>query len=87
VEKVCNPFCILAPCFAYVVLVAFSFILDVEGGEMDVPESAENVLPLPDISQVLKKKEIELEKARIEEEKEDEKVRIKKTDRKAFLKV
>jgi hypothetical protein len=55
--------------------------------KVDVPQSTDNALPLPDISEVLKKKEMEEELARIEEEKEDDMVKIKRTDRKAFLKV
>ena len=55
--------------------------------EMPAPQSTDNALPLPNISQVLKKKELEEELARIAEEKEENKVKIKRTDRKAFLKV
>jgi hypothetical protein len=44
-------------------------------------------IPLPDIKQALKKKAMEEELARIEEEKEEEKVRIKRTDKAAFAKV
>jgi hypothetical protein len=51
------------------------------------PEGDSTAIPLPDIKQVLRKKEIEEEMARIEEEEEETKVRIKRTDRKAMAKV
>lgn len=44
-------------------------------------------IPLPDIKQVLRKKFMEEELTRIEEEKEDETVKIKRTDRKAMARV
>jgi hypothetical protein len=62
-----------------------NFSFDVESEDESQP--IDNALPLPDISEVLKKKEMEEELARIEEEKEDDMVKIKRTDRKAFLKV
>lgn len=44
-------------------------------------------IPLPDIKQVLRKKFMEEELSRIEEEQEDQQVKIKRTDRKALLRV
>lgn len=44
-------------------------------------------IPLPDISEVKKRKQIEEELKRYEEEKEDQKVRIKRTDKEAFRRV
>jgi hypothetical protein len=61
------------------------------GAEADeaTPESAADstAYPLPDIKQVLKKKEIEEEQARIEEEKEASIPKIKRSDKKALVKV
>jgi hypothetical protein len=45
------------------------------------------MIPLPDIKEVLKKKELEEELARIEEEQAETKVKIKRSDRKALAKV
>ena len=45
------------------------------------------MIPLPDIKEVLKKKEIEEEMARMEEEQAETKVKIKRSDRKALAKV
>jgi hypothetical protein len=50
-------------------------------------EDTGGAIPLPDIKQALKKKEMEEEIARFEEEKEVNKVRIKRTDKEAFRKV
>ena len=49
------------------------------------PGSAE-AIPLPDIKEMLKKKEEE-ERARIEEQKLKEKSRIKRSDKEAFTRV
>jgi hypothetical protein len=52
-----------------------------------LPESGGAAIPLPDIKQALRKKEMEEEQARIEEEEEETKVRIKRTDKKAMARV
>ena len=44
-------------------------------------------IPLPDIKEVLRKKELEEEMARIEEDEEASKVRINRKDRKALARV
>jgi hypothetical protein len=54
------------------------------GAEMEAESGA---IPLPDIKQVLRKKFMEEEITRIEEEQEDKTVKIKRTDRKAMLRV
>lgn len=54
---------------------------------MASPQQTDNAIPLPDIKEVLKKKEMEQELARIEEEDDEQKVKIKRGDRKALLKV
>ena len=51
------------------------------------PQEAEGAIPLPDIKEALKKKEMEEELARMEEEKEASKVKIKRGDSDALLKV
>ena len=55
----------------------------------DITQSPEEngAIPLPDIKQALKKKAMEEELARIEEEKDEQRVRIKRTDKEAFAKV
>jgi hypothetical protein len=58
----------------------------------DRPASSEQVsdtgaIPLPDIKQVLRKKQMEEELARMAEEKEEMKVRISRKDKVAFAKV
>lgn len=50
-------------------------------------DSENTMIPLPDIKEVLKKKELEEELARIEEEQAETKVKIKRSDRKALAKV
>jgi hypothetical protein len=50
-------------------------------------DSADNALPLPDIKQALRRKAMEEELARVEEEKESTKVKIKRTDRVAMARV
>jgi hypothetical protein len=54
------------------------------GADMQADSGA---IPLPDIKQVLRKKFMEEELSRIEEEQEDKTVKIKRTDRKAMAKV
>lgn len=64
-------------------------------GQVLGPESTENTdsegdntaLPLPDIKDTLRKKELEEEMARIEEEEAETRVKIKRSDRKAMSKV
>lgn len=46
-----------------------------------------NAIPLPDIKEARKKKQMEEEIARMEQEKEEQKVRIKRTDKEAFRRV
>lgn len=46
-----------------------------------------NAIPLPDIKEARKKKQLEEEVARMEQEKEEQKVRIKRSDKEAFRKV
>lgn len=48
------------------------------------PDSA---IPLPDIKQARKKKEMEQEQARVESEMEDKRVKIKRSDKEAFRNV
>jgi hypothetical protein len=54
------------------------------GADMQADSGA---IPLPDIKQVLRKKFMEEELSRIEEEQEDKTVKIRRTDRKAMAKV
>jgi hypothetical protein len=54
------------------------------GADMQTESGA---IPLPDIKQVLRKKFMEEELSRIEEEQEDQQVKIKRTDRKAMARV
>lgn len=49
--------------------------------------SSSNAIPLPDIKEARKKKQMEEELARMEQEKEEQKVRIKRSDKEAFAKV
>lgn len=49
--------------------------------------SSDDPLVLPDIKDMLKKKEIEQEKERIEEEKRQSVKKIKRSDKEAFAKV
>ena len=57
-------------------------------GNAPLSTDAENtMIPLPDIKEVLKKKELEEELARIEEEQAETKVKIKRSDKKALAKV
>lgn len=44
-------------------------------------------IPLPDIRDTLKRKEIEEEMARLSQEKEQQRPKIKRSDREAFVKV
>ena len=46
-----------------------------------------SAIPLPDIKDALQKKEIEKELARVEEEKEQSRPKIKRSDKEAFAKV
>ena len=50
-------------------------------------QSASEAIPLPDIRQALQSKALEEEKARIEEEKEAARVKIKRSDKEAFTRV
>ena len=50
-------------------------------------EGVSNVIPLPDIKEARKKKQMEEELNRMEQEKEEQKVRIKRSDKKAFARV
>ena len=52
-----------------------------------MPQESEGAIPLPDIKEALKKKEQEEQLARMEEEKEANKIKIKRTDKEALLKV
>ena len=47
----------------------------------------DDAIPLPDIKQARKKKEMEAQLARMEEEKEEKRVKIKRSDSEAFRKV
>jgi hypothetical protein len=61
----------------------------VEDDEKVAPDmqADSGAIPLPDIKQVLRKKFMEEELSRIEEEQEDQQVKIKRTDRKAMARV
>jgi hypothetical protein len=62
------------------------FTKGVEDDELATQDTG-GAIPLPDIKQTLRKKEMEEEIARMAEEKEEKKVRIKRTDKEAFRKV
>lgn len=49
--------------------------------------SDNTAIPLPDIREARRRKEIEEELARTEQEKEEQKVKIKRSDKEAFRKV
>jgi hypothetical protein len=58
------------------------------GADLQADMQADSgAIPLPDIKQVLRKKFLEEELTRIEEEQEDQTVKIKRTDRKAMARV
>lgn len=50
-------------------------------------DKSSDVLPLPDIKEARKKKQMEEEMARMDQENEEQKVRIKRTDKEAFRRV
>lgn len=65
-----------------------SFSLATPRDTLDLSSKAESTaIPLPDIKEVLRKKEVEEELARIEEEQAETKVKIKRNDKKALAKV
>jgi hypothetical protein len=49
--------------------------------------ASDGAIPLPDIKEVRKRKQLEEAMARMEEEKEEKKVKIKRSDKEAFVKV
>lgn len=51
------------------------------------PESSEGAIPLPDIREALKKKQLEEELARAQEEEEEQRVLVNRSDKEAFAKV
>ena len=55
--------------------------------EMSVPSSNEGPIPLPDIRDQLKRKELQEKIAQMEAEEEAKKVKIKRSDKEAFTKV
>lgn len=69
-----------------VVILLDTFILGIEN-ESSGGDSSDDPLVLPDIKDMLKKKEIEQEKERIEEEKRQCVKKIKRSDKEAFRKV
>lgn len=50
-------------------------------------EPSSNAIPLPDIKEARKKKQMEQELARLEKEQEEQRVKIKRSDKEAFTKV
>jgi len=52
-----------------------------------VVAKSNDAIPLPDIKEAKRKKQMEEELARMEDEKEEKRVRIKRSDKEAFTKV
>jgi hypothetical protein len=67
----------------------FEFEGDFQLNEEDMVDtgSPNTAIPLPDIREARKRKEMMEEVARVEEDKEDQRVRIKRTDKEAFRKL
>jgi len=67
--------------------IAMGVIDDDTKAASDSSSSMSNTIPLPDIKEARKKKQMEEELARQEKEKEEQKVRIKRSDKEAFARV
>ena len=57
------------------------------GGGGSSSSSTEGPIPLPDIRDQLKRKELQEKIAKMEEEEKEQKVKIKRSDKAAFIKV
>ena len=76
--------CVVGRCLVHQIITG---IQDDET-KVDESQAVEEVgVPLPDIKQALQKKAIEKEMEKLEEEKEAQKVKIKRSDKEAFTKV
>ena len=62
-------------------------LLGIEDAESSSPALDAGAIPLPDIREARQKKLMEEELARIEEAKEESRVKVKRSDKEAFTKV
>jgi hypothetical protein len=62
-------------------------ILQTQVPTTESSSSVSNAIPLPDIKEARKRKQMEEEMARIQQEQDEQKVKIKRTDKEAFRKV
>jgi hypothetical protein len=78
---------VLSLCYYYHCMQSLKSTLGIGDEERPVPSTTDAAIPLPDIKEARQKKLLEEELARMEEEKELSKPKIKRSDRAAFMKV